>query len=147
MHPAVEPTILSVCLTDSDQSPGDRSGLMVRAETGLAGLDMLHLLRFDLVVVSSKLPDMSLWAFVRRMRRTWSWQKWVLVSDHLGPNDEIRARALGALAVLETPAPWSQVMGLARNVHRHQAPAVVNRMAWDAPVVRSWQDIVSLPKV
>jgi hypothetical protein len=120
------PCLLSVCL----DVPADSSaGSFVYADGAGRALELLKLLRADLVVVSPAAMDgSSLPVWVRRMRAIAPWQKWVLAGDGITSRDELAARCNGALAVLDQPVPddWSELIALARGVARGQRPAAMN---------------------
>ena len=80
-------SILTVGLRDADL--GDVSRACTVAETARSAIELLRMLRFDLVVTADHLPDMPVFQFVKRMRAAWPWQKWALVSNRLTIQDEI----------------------------------------------------------
>jgi hypothetical protein len=75
---------------------------------------MLH---FDLVLTADQLPDLPVFQFVRRMRNAWPWQKWALVSSRLSIQDEITARTLGVMHVIEGSIDWDAIGHLAATLH------------------------------
>lgn len=86
-------------------------------ETARGAIELLRVLRFDLVVTSDQLPDMSAWRFVQRMRAGWPWQKWTLVSESLTDRDEIAARTLGVTSIMEGRPDWDTLCELASAIH------------------------------
>ena len=75
------------------------------------------MLRFDLVVTADQLPDMPVFQFIKRMRAAWPWQKWALIARRLSDRDEITARTLGVMQIIEGAADWDAVAHLAASLH------------------------------
>lgn len=94
------------------------------ADSARAAIELLRMLRFDLVVTADQLPDMPVWQFVKRMRAVWPWQKWALASSSLNPRDEIVARTLGVMCILETPIDWHAVVEMGNSIHQRAARSV-----------------------
>ena len=122
-------TVLSVGLVPPAGVGGTQ---FVHARSARQAIELLRVMRIDLVVTSTMLPDASAWLFVQKLKRGWPWQKWVLVGNALGARDELTARALGVLAVFEDPGAWEQIGEVAQAVHawalrqvRRPAPTVV----------------------
>ncbi len=114
------PCLLSVGLDVPSDGP-DAS--YVFAENAFRALELMKLLRFDLVVVSPDgLGGMSVPHLVRQMRVIAPWQKWVLAAADangecgLTQQDELAARCNGALAVIDEVNDWSEVCSLASSV-------------------------------
>jgi CheY-like chemotaxis protein len=97
------------------------------AESGTKALELLRILRFDLLVTGDSLPDMAMSQLIRRVRVAWPWQKWAMVGSMLTSQDEIVARSLGAMAVFDAPADWDALASLA--VTAAARPASIRRMA------------------
>jgi hypothetical protein len=57
------------------------------------------------------------------MRAVWPWQKWALASSNLDQRDEIAARTLGVLTILDLPVDWQSVREMAQAIHRRAASA------------------------
>jgi hypothetical protein len=83
------------------------------ADSGKKALELLRMLRFDLLVTGDRLPDMPIGHFLRRVRVAWPWQKWAMVGSSLTTQDEIAARTLGAMAVFDAPPDWEVLSSLA----------------------------------
>lgn len=99
---------------------------LVEVESGVKALELLRALRFDLVAVGPGVNDMAPRAFAQRLQAGRPWQKWVLVADEtLTAEDELMARSLGAIAVLDGPDAWKSVVELARQVRRRNPAMVV----------------------
>jgi DNA-binding response OmpR family regulator len=97
LEPTVEPTGVS----------------FFRADSGKKALELLRMLRFDLLVTGDRLPDMPVTHLIRRVRIAWPWQKWAMVGAALTTEDEIAARTLGAMAVFDAPPDWDAISSLA----------------------------------
>jgi hypothetical protein len=83
------------------------------ADSGKKALELLRMLRFDLLVTGDHLPDMPVGQLIRRVRVAWPWQKWAMVGSELTAQDEIAARSLGAMAVFDAPPDWDAISSLA----------------------------------
>jgi DNA-binding response OmpR family regulator len=94
------------------------------ADSARSAIELLRMLRFDLVVTADRLPDMPVWKFVQRVRAVWPWQKWALASNTLDQRDEITARTLGVMSILETPVDWQALVEMANSIHQRAAHAV-----------------------
>ena len=108
-------TVLAVGLRDADLADGSRACTVANSARG--AIELMRMLRFDLVLTSDRLPDMPVWQFVRRFRTAWPWQKWALVSSHLTEQDEIAARTLGVMQIIEGAVDWDAVAYLAETLH------------------------------
>lgn len=114
MFDQVETTVLVVALDDVPGQLG--SAAFSSARSARQAIEMLRLLRFDLVVVGLRTPDLSAWQFVDRMRAGWPGQKWALVAGTLRTSEELKARSLGALVIFDEPADWWAIGEVARSV-------------------------------
>jgi hypothetical protein len=72
------------------------------AESSAEALRALRGVAIDLLVVSARIDDEPFWSFVDRVRRARPTLAWILVGD-ITDADEIRARCLGVLMVLDEP--------------------------------------------
>ena len=86
------------------------------ADSGKKALELMRMLRFDLLVTGDRLPDMPVGHLIRRVRAAWPWQKWAMVGASITTQDEIVARTLGALAVFDAPPDWESIGSLAAMV-------------------------------
>ena len=117
-----KPEALSFCATDSAQK----------------ALEMMRLMRFDLILVSPSIPDASLWNLLGKVKATCYWQKWALVAETLGERDELKARMLGCTAILEATPDWQQLDSMVNTLRRKSAVAAAQtrRAAGFAATVR-----------
>jgi CheY-like chemotaxis protein len=124
----------TIAARSSDRSAGStvvcQPTEVFTVRTGREAIELLRLARFDLVLLSTALPDLPLWNLVKRIRAAWPAQKWalLLVSDEHGSpasfaaSDEVIARTLGASAILEGEhASWPAILELADTIHQRQA--------------------------
>jgi len=117
--------VLAVGLTETLQPAIDGCASVA---TGRGAIELLRMLRFDLVVTADQLPDMPVWQFVQRMRAAWPWQKWALVTSRLTDRDEIAARTLGVMSIIEGALDWDAVAHLAGTL-RVQAQTTQRQVA------------------
>lgn len=109
------PCILSV---GHEPPPDSPRASYVFAPTGGRALELMKLLRFDLIVATPGGIDLSVPILVRQMRAISPWQKWALVGPDISDQDELAARCNGALAVLDDRGDWSEFEQMAANVRR-----------------------------
>ena len=116
-------TALWVCLpADCEHGSVSAEFALSKADSGRRALSALRLLPFDLVVTGLQLPDMTPWEFIAAMRARWPRQRWALLAPQLDPADEIWARTLGVLAILETPGDVAAVHGALRTTNAGNCP-------------------------
>ena len=108
---------------------GRATASFFHADSGKKALELLRVLRFDLLVTGDHLPDMSVSQLVRRVRTAWPWQKWALVGSQITVEDEITARTLGAMAVLDAPPDWQMLAEMADAICSRAASAAATAMA------------------
>jgi DNA-binding response OmpR family regulator len=111
-----QPSVLAVGALDLPLE-ADAAGI-THVETGREALEMLRVLRFDLLVTATGLPDMPVWRLVQRVRQVWPWQKWAMVAGQISPRDEMTARTLGVLAILDEPAHWPELCAIAESIRQ-----------------------------
>lgn len=89
-----------------------------------SAMNVMRAMKFDLLAVGNEIE--TPWDFVQEMRSAWPRQKWVYLADVVTDEDEIKARSLGAVAVLEGLEAWHHTMELAnklRTARPHSAVA------------------------
>jgi hypothetical protein len=72
-------------------------------DSGSEALAALRLFGAELVIVGTRIADMAASEFARQLRHRAPRQRWVLVAPNLEAAEEIAARSLGAIAVLDAP--------------------------------------------
>jgi DNA-binding response OmpR family regulator len=117
-------SILAVGLGES--IPPEYAENCSTADSARSAIELMRMLRFDLVVTADQLPDMPVWQFVQRVRAVWPWQKWALASSTIDQRDEITARTLGVLCILERPLDWHALFEMATAIHRRAARTVAS---------------------
>jgi len=99
-NPAVEVDngmmVLAVALQPLEPSMGFSISY---ASTGREAFELLKVLRFDLLVVSPDLPDMSVWTLVETVKQFWPWQRWALVAPQASDEMVKLAGEQGAIGV------------------------------------------------
>lgn len=123
-------TVLCVGLVPPASVEGTQ---FVHARSSRQAIELLRVMRVDLVVSGASLPDTSPWLFAQKLKQGWPWQKWVLVSSGaLSARDELTARTLGVLAVFDDTGHWDQISEVARAIFdsaareaRQPAPTLV----------------------
>jgi DNA-binding response OmpR family regulator len=95
--------------------------------SGRRAIDMLRMLSFDLVVVGMRIPDLSTWDFVRRVRTGWAWQKWALVGGAITEQQEITARMFGSVKIYDVMPSSDEVLQLASHLREKAALSVLNQ--------------------
>jgi hypothetical protein len=71
------------------------------AATATEALELLKIVRFELLLVGSAIPDMSTRDFAATMRRFWPWQRWALIDVDATESDVQEAGELGAIGVFD----------------------------------------------
>lgn len=91
---------------------------LVTADTGVRAIELLRMLKFDLVVIGQQLADMPVWNLVKRIRMTLPRQKWAFVGRDIGQREEVMARSMGVVGVFDADADWSELLHVAARIHR-----------------------------
>jgi hypothetical protein len=96
-------SILAVGVDDAQLTPSTHSLVDVTSvDSATKALELMRLLRFDLLLVGLRVDRPPPWDFVRRMRARWPDQKWLLAANdasEISPVNEIVARSLGATCI------------------------------------------------
>jgi len=108
---------------------------LMTADTGGRAIELLRMLKFDLVVIGQQLADMPVWNLVQRIRLAMPGQKWAFVGKEIGPREEVLARSLGVVGVFDSEADWSELLHVAAQIHQRTGAA--NRMRLAQPKVGS----------
>jgi hypothetical protein len=111
-------SLLAVCVPDL---PQPLPQVDVRhVSTAREAMCRLRDVGCDLLVSADVLPDASVWTFVNRVRTWWPSQRWALVRTCMvsrdADQDEIQARALGALMVFNGISECSRLYELTRSL-------------------------------
>jgi len=120
-------TVLGLCV-DEPAMVGRTEGLdFCTVRSGRRAIDMLRMLSFDLVIVGMRIPDISTWDFVRRVRTGWAWQKWALVGGAITEQQEITARMFGSVKIYDVMPSSDEVLQLASHLREKAAMSVLNQ--------------------
>jgi CheY-like chemotaxis protein len=98
MHHTMSPSLLIVGVAGLTQSTSDLD--VYTANSVRETLATIRLITFDLLVVGLENPAIDVWELIPRIRSAWPQQRWMLLSAHMSLEDEVAARSLGALVVL-----------------------------------------------
>lgn len=71
------------------------------AATGCEAIELLKVLRFDLLLVANGLPDMSVWSFAETVRHHWPWQRWAMLAPGASTTEVRLAGERGAVGVFD----------------------------------------------
>ena len=120
-------TVLGLCVEEPTMV-GRTEGLdFCSVRSGRRAIDMLRMLSFDLVIVGMRIPDISTWDFVRRVRTGWAWQKWALVGGMLTEQQEITAHMFGSVKIYDVMPSSDEVLHLASRLREKAAMSVLNQ--------------------
>lgn len=120
-------TVLGVCV-EEPAMVGRTEGLdFCTVRSGRRAIDMLRMLSFDLVIVGMRIPDLSTWDFVRRVRTGWAWQKWALVGGAITEQQEITARMFGSVKIYDVMPSSDEVLQLASHLREKATLSVLNQ--------------------
>jgi DNA-binding response OmpR family regulator len=120
-------TVLGLCV-EEPAMVGRTEGLdFCSVRSGRRAIDMLRMLSFDLVIVGMRIPDITTWDFVRRVRTGWAWQKWALVGGALTEQQEITARMFGSVKIYDVMPSSDEVLQLASHLREKAAMSVLNQ--------------------
>jgi DNA-binding response OmpR family regulator len=131
----------SILVIGTDVAPEHKelAGEVMTADTGRRAIELLRMLKFDLVVISHPLPDMPAWNLIQRVRMTMPWQKWALVGREISQRDELTARSLGVVGVFDQDSDWPEILHVAAAIHRRASTAVAGgRRSVAEPVRVAW---------
>jgi CheY-like chemotaxis protein len=124
-------SVLGVCVTPASFT-GKSGALDYRAvQSGRRAIDMLRLVRCDLLLVNLHLPDLSVWNFMRHVKTNWPQQKWALVGGPLSTQQEIAARMFNVCTFFDAPpaiddvCQWRDLSDVKRCAQKHTEPAAI----------------------
>src|SRR3954469_1489694 len=126
MNPECDASVLLI----GGLSPGfqDPQVDLVTADTGGRAIELLRMLKFDLVVIGQQLADMPVWNLVQRIRISMPGQKWAFVGKEIGPREEVMARSMGVVGVFDAEADWSSLLDVATQIHQRRSAASARRI-------------------
>lgn len=94
-------SILAVCVDESTVKEVSGGESFLSANSARQAIDLLRMLRFDLLITGKDLPDMPVFSFVSKVKSAWPWQKWALVSSDLTATEEVIVRTLGVTRIFD----------------------------------------------
>ena len=98
MVPEAPSTVLAIGI---NELPANSSSLDVyTASTVRETMATIRLIGFDLVLAGFDNPTLDIWEAIERVLAAWPQQRWILASSDVTPEEEIVARSLGAMLVL-----------------------------------------------
>jgi len=109
-------SILAVCVDENTANEISGGAGFLTATSGRQAIDLLRMLKFDLLITGTQLPDMNVFGFVSRVKTAWPWQKWAMVARHLNPQDEVVARTLGVVRIFDEEIESEDLFEIARRV-------------------------------
>ncbi len=118
--------VLGVCVEEPAMVGRVEGMNFCTVKSGRRAIDMLRMLSFDMVLVGMRIPDISSWDFVRRVRTGWPWQKWALVGGAISEQQEITARMFGATKIYDVMPSSDELFELTNNLRKKAALAVLN---------------------
>jgi len=105
-------TVLGVCI-NQPLLVGRIEGLAFHSShSARRAIGMLRMLSFDFVVVGVRLPDMSIWDFLRHLKTAWPQQKWGLVGEAITAPQERTARMFGAATVFDATPTSDELLNV-----------------------------------
>lgn len=99
MHSATKPTLLTIGVEGVHPSSDVLD--IYTATTLREAVATIRLIGFDLLVVGLQNPRLDVWQLMQRILTAWPHQRWILASRRVTMADELQARSLGALLVLD----------------------------------------------
>ena len=131
-----EPSILAVCLPEASRKP-EYPECVVMPDSTRRAIELLRMLRFDLLLVGLGDSAAQPWNFLRQVRACWPSQKWLLAgAGGLSDDDEVTARTLGATQILQDQIDWDSIRNLAATLRQRREASnrlVAEMGARDAP--------------
>jgi DNA-binding response OmpR family regulator len=118
--------VLGICV-DEPAKIGRHEGLnFLTAHSGRRAIDMLRMLSFDFLLVGTKLPDISVWDFLRHLKTAHPHCKWALIGGPISEQQEITARMFGATTLFDTTPSSNELLNLTA---RLREKAIANVLA------------------
>jgi hypothetical protein len=116
MYEPTETTLLAIGITEL--WPGKRRLSIYTASSLPETVATMRLICFDLLVVGLENPELDVWELMHRVLAVWPQQRWLLASQRINEDDEVLARSLGALLVLNELPTESWLMDFAASLKR-----------------------------
>jgi hypothetical protein len=116
-------SVLGICVTPSSFVGRSEAVDYRGVQSARRAIDMLRLVRFDFLLVNIKLPDISVWNFMRHVKTAWPQQKWALVGGPISAEQEVAARMLEVSAFMDAPpaiedvCKWQTISDVWKTAH------------------------------
>lgn len=126
MHERSQPTFLAVGI-----KPANEPMQLIDLRWVSSARDTISLMRFvdvDLILAGKRIPDMDVWTLMQRIRSAWPGQRWALCDNTITPQDEIQARSLGAIVVMDGNLSCSRLYELASSLRARSPAPIHNEM-------------------
>ena len=112
--------VLGVCVDEPLIADGYNPIAFYPAYDGRSAIEAMRQSRFDLLLVSSRLPDMAALALVQQARMMRVRPNWAMVGGPLNDQQRSMARAHGAATFFDTPPGTRELANLVASL-REQA--------------------------
>jgi DNA-binding response OmpR family regulator len=118
-------SVLGFCveLPDIHQQSGELDFHL--AHSARRAIELTRLITFDFAIVGLKLPDMSTWDFLRRMKTIMPQQKWGLVGGPISEQQEVTARMFGATTIFDATPTCDELLALAARLRQRAIASVL----------------------
>jgi len=123
----IQPSILLV--GTGHRSSWDNSLVFFTAKSRKEALATIRLANLDLIVIGLDEPHLDVWRMMHEVLNMWPHLRWILASERSTTEEEVLARSLGALLVLQGLPDDSWLMEFAtslsnRGVAKYISPPV-----------------------
>jgi CheY-like chemotaxis protein len=136
-------SVLGVCVDTPAPSSGGAELNYHAVHNGRRAIDMLRMVSFDVVLAGLRLPDISVWEFLRHMKKAFPNQRWVLVGGPITEQQEVKARMFGCSTLLETTPSGAELLQLTARI-REQVVKNVLAGKFERPAATKKSQIKSI---
>jgi hypothetical protein len=116
MYEPTKTTLLAIGI--AELWPGKRCFSIYTASSLHETVATMRLICVDLLVVGLEDPELDVWELMDRVLTVWPQQRWLLASHRITEDDEVLARSLGALLVLNELPTESWLMDFVASLKR-----------------------------
>jgi len=132
--------VLGICV-DAPVIAGAAGELNYHAvQNGRRAIDMLRMVSFDMVLIGTRIPDLSVWELLRHLKAAFPNQKWALVGGPISEQQEIKARMFGCTTLFDTTPSSGELLQLTARI-REQAVTKVLSGKFDRPATKKQSQI------
>ena len=111
---------MAVCPHETFKIPATLEACFWQVESGREAFEIMRIVPVDLLLVSTDLPDIDVWQFIKKVKIRDSHVKWVLLSDQLDQKQEIQARTLGVVRIFYTTPDISELYEMAVHIKQNE---------------------------